>query len=301
MLAKLPVRYFGETVRDIGRGMAHVFPNLQIYVPPRPLLLGQVSDVSLPRFIGSAASYALFYAGTLLVVAASSPSESETSNEAAPLHVWGSRPSRAGRAARRNRDTPMVGRRGRRNGERRRARAGGHERGSRPRLARPPKPPSLSLAVPRRGLRAARSRSLGPREQKGIWSLPALLGAPCDRLRWRHARPAPREGASQKPTTESCASRALRSLPTSRRAGPTRGSSVTSSRSTREPPPPFLSLLTLPSARWLSQRGSRLLARAARSRRRVADTGSMRRPWCRGPARRRQSRGVPRDRRRDRR
>jgi hypothetical protein len=70
MLAKLPVRYFGETVRDIGRGMAHVFPNLQIYVPPRPLLLGQVSDVSLPRFIGTAASYALFYAGTLLVIAA---------------------------------------------------------------------------------------------------------------------------------------------------------------------------------------------------------------------------------------
>jgi ABC-type transport system involved in multi-copper enzyme maturation permease subunit len=69
-LAKLPVRYFGETVRNLGRGMSHVFPNLQIYVPPRPLLLGQVSDVSLPTFIVTAASYALFYAGTLLVVAA---------------------------------------------------------------------------------------------------------------------------------------------------------------------------------------------------------------------------------------
>ncbi len=69
-LAKLPARYFGETVRSAARAMAHVFPNLQIYVPPRPLLLGQVSDVSLPRFIGTAASYALFYAGTLLVLAA---------------------------------------------------------------------------------------------------------------------------------------------------------------------------------------------------------------------------------------
>ena len=68
-LAKLPARYFGETVRNAGRAMAHVFPNLQIYVPPRPLLLGQVSDVSLPHFIGTAASYALFYAGTLLVLA----------------------------------------------------------------------------------------------------------------------------------------------------------------------------------------------------------------------------------------
>jgi hypothetical protein len=70
MLAKLPVRYFGETVRTLGRGMSHVFPNLQIYVPPRPLLLGQVSDVSLPTFLVTAAAYALFYAGTLLVVAA---------------------------------------------------------------------------------------------------------------------------------------------------------------------------------------------------------------------------------------
>lgn len=69
-LAKLPARYFGETVRNLGRAMAHVFPNLQIYVPPRPLLLGHVSDVSLPQFIGTAASYALFYAGTLLIIAA---------------------------------------------------------------------------------------------------------------------------------------------------------------------------------------------------------------------------------------
>ena len=68
-LAKLPTHLFGETVRDVARGMAHVFPNLQIFVPPRPLLLGEVSDVSLPRFIVTAASYAVFYVGTLLVVA----------------------------------------------------------------------------------------------------------------------------------------------------------------------------------------------------------------------------------------
>jgi hypothetical protein len=69
-LSNLPVRFFGETIRDVGRAMAHVFPNLQVYVPPRPLLLGQVSGVSLPGFVATAAAHAVFYAGTLLVVAA---------------------------------------------------------------------------------------------------------------------------------------------------------------------------------------------------------------------------------------
>jgi len=69
-LSNLPVRFFGETLRDIGRAMAHVFPNLQVYVPPRPLLLGQVSEVSLPAFVATAAAHAVFYAGALLVIAA---------------------------------------------------------------------------------------------------------------------------------------------------------------------------------------------------------------------------------------
>jgi Cu-processing system permease protein len=69
-LSNLPVRYFGETLRDIGRAMARIFPNLQVYVPPRPLLLGQVSGVSLPTFVATAAAQAVFYAGALLVIAA---------------------------------------------------------------------------------------------------------------------------------------------------------------------------------------------------------------------------------------
>jgi Cu-processing system permease protein len=69
-LANLPVNPFGQTVRSLGKGMARVFPNLQAYVPPRPLLLGQVSGVSLPSFVGAAAIHAVFYAGALLVVAA---------------------------------------------------------------------------------------------------------------------------------------------------------------------------------------------------------------------------------------
>jgi ABC-type transport system involved in multi-copper enzyme maturation permease subunit len=69
-LANLPVHVFGQTVRTLGRAMARVFPNLQIYVPPRPLLLGEVSGTSLPAFVASAATHAAFYAGALLVVAA---------------------------------------------------------------------------------------------------------------------------------------------------------------------------------------------------------------------------------------
>ena len=69
-LAKLPVHQFGETLRDIGKAMARVVPNLQVYVPPRPLLLGEVAGVSLPAFVASAAMHAVFYAGALLVVSA---------------------------------------------------------------------------------------------------------------------------------------------------------------------------------------------------------------------------------------
>jgi Cu-processing system permease protein len=69
-LGRLPVRQFGQTISSLGRAMARVFPNLQVYVPPRPLLLGQVSGVSLPGFVASAAIHAVFYAGALLVVAA---------------------------------------------------------------------------------------------------------------------------------------------------------------------------------------------------------------------------------------
>jgi ABC-type transport system involved in multi-copper enzyme maturation permease subunit len=69
-LANLPVHMFGQTLRDLGGAMAHVFPNLQIYVPPRPLLLGEVSGTSLPGFVASAAAHAVFYSGALLVCAA---------------------------------------------------------------------------------------------------------------------------------------------------------------------------------------------------------------------------------------
>ena len=69
-LGNLPVRSFGQTIRTTGRVLARVFPNLQAYVPPRPLLLGEIHEVPVWGFVGSAAMNALGYTAVLLTIAA---------------------------------------------------------------------------------------------------------------------------------------------------------------------------------------------------------------------------------------
>ena len=69
-LANLPARTFGQEVRVGGKVLAHVFPNLHVYVPARPLLLGEVADVAVWPYVGSAAAHALFYATALLTLSA---------------------------------------------------------------------------------------------------------------------------------------------------------------------------------------------------------------------------------------
>ena len=69
-LANLPEKSYGELAHDLGAGLARVFPNLHVYVPPRSLLIGQVTDVSLPGYMASSAAQAFFYAGALLTVSA---------------------------------------------------------------------------------------------------------------------------------------------------------------------------------------------------------------------------------------
>src|SRR4029079_1041610 len=46
-LGNLPARVFGDGVHTAGLVLSKVFPNLNIYVPPRPVLLGQVPTISL--------------------------------------------------------------------------------------------------------------------------------------------------------------------------------------------------------------------------------------------------------------
>ncbi|MEO8876307.1 MAG: hypothetical protein ABI461_12030, partial [Polyangiaceae bacterium] len=58
-LANLPVKMFGNSLRTFGKFLAHVFPNLQAYVPPRPLLLGQAANVAVWPFVAQGAFHAV--------------------------------------------------------------------------------------------------------------------------------------------------------------------------------------------------------------------------------------------------
>ena len=69
-LGNLPARTFGAAVHSTGHVLASIFPNLQVYVPARPLLLGQVNESPLWPFVGAAAANALFYAAILLTFSA---------------------------------------------------------------------------------------------------------------------------------------------------------------------------------------------------------------------------------------
>ena len=53
-LARLPARTFGQTIKQLGATLSRVVPNLQHYVPPRPLLTGEAAGVSLGSYLGLA-------------------------------------------------------------------------------------------------------------------------------------------------------------------------------------------------------------------------------------------------------
>jgi Cu-processing system permease protein len=65
-LAHLPKKLFGRAVVQGFAGLAHVVPNLHVYVPPRPLLLGEVADRPVWSYVGWAAVHAAFYSTVLL-------------------------------------------------------------------------------------------------------------------------------------------------------------------------------------------------------------------------------------------
>jgi Cu-processing system permease protein len=65
-LGRLPVRVFGEAIHALGVALSKVVPNLMLYVPARPLLTGEASDVALWPYVGRAALYALAWALVLL-------------------------------------------------------------------------------------------------------------------------------------------------------------------------------------------------------------------------------------------
>lgn len=69
-LSNLPAGLFGSGVHAAGKVLAHVFPNLDLYVPSRPVLLGQVPTINLPTYVAGAWMNAVLYAVVLLVLSA---------------------------------------------------------------------------------------------------------------------------------------------------------------------------------------------------------------------------------------
>ena len=69
-MANIPERLFGTWVRTTGAVLAKIVPNLNLYVPARPLLLGQLMAVPLWSYVGRAWLNAIFYAALLLTLSA---------------------------------------------------------------------------------------------------------------------------------------------------------------------------------------------------------------------------------------
>lgn len=70
LLANLPAKVFGNGVRALGRALATMMPNLHLYVPPRPLLLGQVVAAPVWPYVARAGLHALFFSAVLLSIGA---------------------------------------------------------------------------------------------------------------------------------------------------------------------------------------------------------------------------------------
>jgi len=68
-LARLPIKTFGQGTHDFFAVIAKLFPNLQVYVPPRPLLLGEVASVNLSTYLGMASLMSMGWSLGLLAVA----------------------------------------------------------------------------------------------------------------------------------------------------------------------------------------------------------------------------------------
>ncbi len=69
-MARLPVKYFGQSLHDLFATLSRFVPNLQLYVPPRPLLTGEAVDADTVRYILLAAGNAAGWSVLLLATAA---------------------------------------------------------------------------------------------------------------------------------------------------------------------------------------------------------------------------------------
>jgi len=68
-LAHLPVREVGPTVKGAAAALARVVPNLQVYVPARPVLLGAVPEVRTWHLVAKAMAQSGAYSAVMLCIA----------------------------------------------------------------------------------------------------------------------------------------------------------------------------------------------------------------------------------------
>ena len=67
-LAHLPQRFLSSTIRSTGAVVAQIVPNLQLYVPPRPLLLGEIPATPVWLYVARTDALGLFYIVVLIAV-----------------------------------------------------------------------------------------------------------------------------------------------------------------------------------------------------------------------------------------
>jgi hypothetical protein len=68
-LTRLPVKFFGQGLHDAGVFVAKIVPNLQIFLPPRPLLTGEAVDARFSTYLAMATLTGIGWAIGLLAVA----------------------------------------------------------------------------------------------------------------------------------------------------------------------------------------------------------------------------------------
>jgi ABC-type transport system involved in multi-copper enzyme maturation permease subunit len=68
-LDRFPKKFFGETVSNGAKLLGKIVPNLQVYVPPRPLLTGESADVDRMHYLLSATGVSLGWSIALLCAA----------------------------------------------------------------------------------------------------------------------------------------------------------------------------------------------------------------------------------------
>jgi len=66
-LDRFPTKFFGPTVSQGAKVLGKIVPNLQLYVPPRPLLTGEAADVDRVRYLLFATGVAVGWSVVMLV------------------------------------------------------------------------------------------------------------------------------------------------------------------------------------------------------------------------------------------